>query len=209
MVFKATHRVTKNILGVQLRRDEHPVRNANGSWSSVLWTPEINNCRQRHGGHQEREEEQAGFGHLRTCGQHTVCSLGAYPTYYRWQSPENGVWPVGNNFCSWLSSTFCCYNKLYEGVDVWMSQAAVEDGCIGDGCSWGFDSVIHRSVELGCFTLDGNISNGLPKTFLKKCAILGLRQYCEATRNMKLASLLTYFFLLAYSARADDALIPL
>ena len=66
-----------------------------------------------------------------------------------------------------------------------MAQAAAESGCIDDGYSWLMDSVLHGSVELGCFTVDGNTSNGTPEIFLKKCVSLALGHPITILRQPK------------------------
>ena len=70
-------------------------------------------------------------------------------------------------------------------------------------------SVIHGSVELGCFTVDGNTFNGIPETSSKKCVISGFGQFCDPRTNMKLASFSAIFFLLTCSVHAGELPVPI
>ena len=72
-----------------------------------------------------------------------------------------------------------------------MSQAADEAGCIDDGYSWFMDSVIHGSVELGCFTWKDIRRNGYHQPFSENVFL----SVCDNTNNhmgMKIIYKITY-----------------
>ncbi len=76
------------------------------------------------------------------------------------------------------------YNGLYEGVDAWVSQEAGEAGCIDDGCAGFMYSVVHGSVELGCFTVDANTSPTGGQRLFTKSTFLGLGNLQQFTNQL-------------------------